>query len=143
MSDLEIEIRDIVADVLDIEEPEELDASTEFFSIGGNSLTAMMVVEAIQNQYSIDFDFSGMIQHTTIGDMSKLVAEKLHEQQENVAVGHMPQGGITGETEKTVYLYLYRVAKAGLYPVRHSVAVGRCRGNGSVLCRRSGHLHDV
>ena len=47
----------------------------------------MMVVEAIQNQYSIDFDFSGMIQHTTIGDMSKLVAEKLHEQQENVAVG--------------------------------------------------------
>ena len=60
MSDLEIEIRDIVADVLDIEEPEELDASTEFF---------------------------GMIQHTTIGDMSKLVAEKLHEQQENVAVG--------------------------------------------------------
>ena len=87
MSDLEIEIRDVVADVLDIEEPEELDASTEFFSIGGNSLTAMMVVEAIQNQYSIDFDFSGMIQHTTIGDMSKLVAEKLHEQQENVAVG--------------------------------------------------------
>jgi hypothetical protein len=47
----------------------------------------MMVVEAIQNQYSIDFDFSGMIRHTTIGDMSKLVAEKLHEQQENVAVG--------------------------------------------------------
>ncbi len=87
MSDLEMEIRDIVADVLDMDEPEELDTQTEFFSIGGNSLTAMMVVEAIQNKYSIDFDFSGMYQHTTIGEMSKLVAEKLHEREAKVSVG--------------------------------------------------------
>lgn len=75
--DITLEIKKIVGEVLEIENPDELTMETEFFEIGGNSLTAMMAVESIQNQFLIDFDYSGLYEHTTIGDIVRLVEEKL------------------------------------------------------------------
>lgn len=75
--DVSREIKRIVAEVLEIEDYEEVSEDSEFFEMGGNSLMAMMVVEKIQDEFSIAFDFSSLYEHTTIREISDIVGQKI------------------------------------------------------------------
>ncbi len=72
-----MEVKKLVAEALDMDDPEKIEDDTEFFSIGGNSLTAMMVIEGIQNEYSIDFTFSSLYEKVTIRDMANYIETKI------------------------------------------------------------------
>lgn len=77
MNDIMMEVKKLVAEALDMDDPEKIGDDAEFFSIGGNSLTAMMVIEGIQNKYLIDFNFSSLYEKVTIRDMANYIETKI------------------------------------------------------------------
>lgn len=56
----------------------DFDTHTDFFSLGGTSLQAVLMLSKINNQYHIEFDLLELFQATTIESQAKLIENTLH-----------------------------------------------------------------
>lgn len=70
------EIKEIVCENLDIE-LEETKTDISFFELGGNSLTAYIVLEDIQEKFNVEISTEELFEKSTIEDIAALVDEKL------------------------------------------------------------------
>jgi len=76
------EIKEIVCENLDIES-EETKTDISFFELGGNSLTAYIVLEDIQEKFNVEISTEELFEKSTIEDIAALVDEKLKPQKSN------------------------------------------------------------
>ncbi|MFR3729692.1 acyl carrier protein [Lacrimispora sp.] len=76
------EIKEIVCENLDIES-EETKTDISFFELGGNSLTAYIVLEDIQEKFNVEISTEELFEKSTIEDIAALVDEKLKLQKSN------------------------------------------------------------
>ncbi len=76
------EIKEIVCENLDIE-LEETKTDISFFELGGNSLTAYIVLEDIQEKFNVEISTEELFEKSTIEDIAALVDEKLKPQKRN------------------------------------------------------------
>lgn len=70
------EIKEIVCENLDIK-LEETKTDISFFELGGNSLTAYIVLEDIQEKFNVEISTEELFEKSTIEDIAALVDEKL------------------------------------------------------------------
>lgn len=75
------QIEEIWRDTLDIEEEEEISHEKTFFEMGGNSLTAMIVLDEIKETFSLQIEVNELYQNDTIEKVAALVEKKLAEAQ--------------------------------------------------------------
>ncbi len=69
------EIRKIWEEILESEEPVENDES--FFEIGGNSMLATLVIEQINEKYSLSLELNDIYENNTVEEISEYVSEKV------------------------------------------------------------------
>lgn len=76
------EIKEIVCENLDIES-EETQVDISFFELGGNSLTAYIVLEDIQEKFNVEISTEELFEKSTIEDIAALVDDKLKPHKNN------------------------------------------------------------
>ncbi len=75
------QIEEIWRDTLDMEDDEKISHEKTFFEMGGNSLTAMIVLDEIKETFSLQIEVNELYQNDTIEKVAELVEKKLTEVQ--------------------------------------------------------------
>lgn len=71
---IEEKLKEIIADVLELDDPDMIQKDSDFFELGGNSLTAMIVAEQIKDTFGCELDFTEMYESAGFDDLVKMIA---------------------------------------------------------------------
>ena len=70
---IEEKLKEIIADVLELDDPDMIQKDSDFFELGGNSLTAMIVAEQIKDTFGCELDFTEMYESAGFDDLVRMI----------------------------------------------------------------------
>lgn len=73
--EIETKLREIFGDVLELDDPSVINDDTDFFALGGNSLTAMIVMEQVKEEFNCELDFTQVYEGAKFSDFVKMIEQ--------------------------------------------------------------------
>ena len=82
---IEEKLKEIIADVLKLDDPNIIQKDSDFFELGGNSLTAMIVAEQIKDTFGCELDFTEMYESAGFDSLVNMISDSMAVRKEPCA----------------------------------------------------------